>query len=1020
MSGYTAMTERLDPEEVKDLMSRIFGEISQVITKYEGYIERFIGDAVMAIFGVPKTHEDDPIRAIRAAREIHLVVESMSPKYEKKIGSPLFMHSGINTGLVVTGAVDVQKGTHGITGDPVNLASRLEALAPKGEILVGENTFRLAEGYFIFERLEPQRVKGKNATINAYRVIATSTRRTRFDVRIEGGLTPLVGRETELKILLQGFSRVKEGRGQVCSIISEAGLGKSRLLYEFRKSVAKENVSFLEGKCLSYGKTVAYHPIIEIIKSNFNIDDNERNEKIAEKVKNGLKVLSVDEAATLPYLLELLPVKDTGIGEAPISPEGKKDRVIEALKLISIKGSKVRPLIMAIEDLHWIDENSKDVVKGLIDVLYDANIFLILTYRPEFTPSWETRSYSSQIKLIGLSKHESQSMAFHLIGSDEIDHNIEGLIESKAEGSPFFLEEFVKSLKALKVIEIRDGKCQFSKKVKKLSIPSTIQDVIMARADSLADDVKETLQAGAAIEREFSYQLLKHVTALPKKKLLENISKLKDSELLYERGAYPESTYVFTHALTREVIYDSILNKRRKYLHDRIGHTIESLYRDNIENYYGILSEHYVLSDNFKKGAKFSRLASKQAQKRSSYSDAIFYAKKGVYCLEQLPTNVENQKRIIDARTSLSTYCMNLNFNNESMKAISPIMDLANKINHKKRLPRIYVVTGSYNFSVRENVEESIKDLKKAKALSEKNGDLLTLWFACYSLANAYFWTCDFERNLENNQILLELSKAANNFWGIYLSKYTSAIQYYYSKGKCDIAFNLSKKLKASADEGGDIFIQLVTSGTLGISCFSKGFFKEAETNLQEAVRLYKKTKQAYWGAISFYFLGELYFSLERFGSANNCYKHSILCLEPHQLYPSWVILNKLKCIQIKAIVTGEKINLKKVFKTAKQNKMKVLEGAISSTVCNILLNFDDKFLYEAEELINDAIRLNETNGIIWELAGNYALYSKLLQRKGNLLDASDKLSEALKLYTYCSAIGWVEKYEKELARLSQ
>jgi len=384
MSGYTAMTERLDPEEVKAIMSDIFGKITKIIKNYDGFIERFIGDAVMAVFGVPKAHEDDPIRAIKAARDIHSFVEGFSPSIKDKVVQPLTMHTGINSGLVVTGEVNIKKGTHGITGDPINLASRLEGIANKGEILVGEQTFRKAEGYFIFERLNSIKVKGKETMINAYRVIAPSTRRTRFDVNSERGLTPLIGRNKELDLLLKGFNLSKEGNGQAFSIISEAGLGKSRLLYEFRKAVAKEQVTFLEGKCLSYSKNNAFHPIIEILKSNFDIYDSDDDSEIKYKVKAGLKTLAADESTTLPYLLELLSVRDSGIKKLRISPDSIKDRIFEALKLISIKGSEFRPLVMAIEDLHWIDKSSEDLFNELIDFLSGTRIFLLLAGHARF------------------------------------------------------------------------------------------------------------------------------------------------------------------------------------------------------------------------------------------------------------------------------------------------------------------------------------------------------------------------------------------------------------------------------------------------------------------------------------------------------------------------------------------------------------------------------------------------------------------------------------------------------------
>jgi predicted ATPase len=385
-------------------------------------------------------------------------------------------------------------------GDTVNLASRMEGLAEPGATYVTDDTFKLTEGFFRFEALGEKEVKGKKEPVNVYRVIATSTRRTRFDVSAERGLTPFVGRERELDLLLDGFERAKEGRGQAFSIIAEAGLGKSRLLYEFRKAVSNEDVTFLEGKCLSYSRGVAYHLHIDVLKANFDISGGDGDSEIRGKVGRGLKILGLDEASTLPYFLELLSVKESGIDKIPLSPEAKKDRIIEAFKRIVLKGSEIRPLILAYEDLHWMDKSSEDLLKYLLESIAGARVLMIFNYRPEFVHTWGAKSFHSQITLNRLSNRESLTMLSHLLGTEEIDSDLEELVLEKAEGVPLFIEEFIKSLKDLKIIERKDNKYQLAKDSQAVTIPSTIQDVIMARVDSLPDRAKEVLQTGSVIE----------------------------------------------------------------------------------------------------------------------------------------------------------------------------------------------------------------------------------------------------------------------------------------------------------------------------------------------------------------------------------------------------------------------------------------------------------------------------------------------------------------------------------------
>jgi class 3 adenylate cyclase len=562
MEGFTSLTEKLGSEEVYSMMDEVYEILIHKVHDYEGTVNELTGDGIMALFGAPIALEDAPQRAIRSAMAIHREMGIFSDRIrQKKEGiPPLRMRIGIHTGPVVVGTLgnDLRVEFKAV-GDTVNLASRVESLAVPGATYVTEETFRLTEGLFRFEALGQKEVKGKKEPVNIYRVIAPSTRRTRFDVSAERGLTPFVGRERELELMLDGFQRAKTGRGQAFSVMAEAGVGKSRLLYEFRKAITNEDVTFLEGRCLSYGKGVAYHPVIDILKASFDIRESDGDSEVKEKVKQSLKATGADEATTLPYLLELLSVKESGLDKIPLSPEAKKDRMMEALKRIPLKASEIRPLILAYEDLHWIDKSSEDHLKHLLESIPGARVLMIFTYRPEFVHTWGGKSFHSQITLNRLSNRESLMMISHLLGTEEIDSPLEELILEKTEGVPFFIEEFIRSLRDLKMIERKDNKYHLAKDTQGVTIPSTIHDVIMARVDTLPEAAKGVLQTGSVVGREFSHDLIRKVTGLPEQELLTHLSVLKDSELLYERGIYPQSTYIFKHALTQDATYQSLL-----------------------------------------------------------------------------------------------------------------------------------------------------------------------------------------------------------------------------------------------------------------------------------------------------------------------------------------------------------------------------------------------------------------------------------------------------------------------------
>jgi predicted ATPase len=1001
-------------------MDQVYEILIHKVHDYEGTVNELTGDGIMALFGAPIALEDAPQRAIRSALAIHREINKFSDqlKSEKKMPS-LKMRIGIHTGPVIVGTLgnDLRVEFKAV-GDTVNLASRMEGLADSGTTYVTEDTFKLTEGFFRFEALGEKKVKGKVEPVRVYQVIAPSTRRTKFDVSAERGLTPFIGRERELELLLDGFQRAKLSKGQAFSIISEAGVGKSRLLYEFRKAVANEDVNFLEGKCLSYSRGVAYHPVIDILKSNFDIQEGEGDQEIREKLKRGLEIMKVDEPSTLPYLLELLSVKDSGIDKISMSPEAKKDRINEAIKRIVLKGSEVRPLIIAFEDLHWMDRSSEDVVRSHLESIPGSKVLLIFTYRPEFVHTWGAKSYHNQLTLHRLSNRESLEMVTSILGTREIERALEELILEKAEGVPFFIEEFIKSLKDLKIIERKDNSYQLIKDIHQVAIPSTIQDVIMARVDSLPERAKEVLQTGSVIEREFSYPLINRVTGLPEKELLSYLSALKDSELLYERGIYPQSNYIFKHALTREVVYDSILAKRKKKLHEEIGNAIEELYKDNLSEHYEVLAEHYFLGENYLKGAEYSRLAGRKAEKAASFNDAIAHAKKRVTSLERIPQTEGVQKQVIDARTALGLYMAQMNHFTEAKEAINPIIDLAIKHNYKRRLCQIYTILGAYHFFVGENFPEAFKVWEEALKISEEVKDIVTSVLANYYFGCGLGSNCEFEKSANYFQRALNINLAVRNLWGIALVKSQLAYFSYYWGGEINLQFKTTSEALRIAEESGDIYSKAIVYICHGCSCYGKGLLKEAEKYLLMGVEFCERINFPAWDAAAQYHLGDTYYDMGNFQKSKEHYEKGSRALEDSRLWPSWVNAGKVCLARAKMMNKEKDVNLESLYAYSRNSKVKAAEGWIQRYIGEILLNIDDQHISEAEHWIQKAIEADQRNRMMFHLGKDYALYAELFKRKGDKAKARENLGKAIEILKECGADGWVVKYEKELGAL--
>jgi class 3 adenylate cyclase/tetratricopeptide (TPR) repeat protein len=829
MEGFTPLTESLGEEEAYSVMDSVYEILIHKVHDYDGTVNEMTGDGIMALFGAPVALEDAPQRAIRSSLAIHREMGKFSDQL-KNDGKKQFrvkMRIGIHTGPVVVGTVgnDLRVEFKAV-GDTVNLASRVEGQAQPGTTYVTEATFNLTEGLFRFEKLGQKQIKGKTEPVGIYRVIAPSTMRTRFDVSAERGLTPFEGRERELELLFEGLERSKTGRGQAISITAEAGLGKSRILYEFRKTVTSEDVTMLEGRCFSYARGVAYHPFIDILKANFDILEGDSDTDIRKKVEKGLKILNADKTSTLPYLLELLAVKDSGLDSIPMGPEAKKGGIAETFKQIIVKGSEIRPLILAFEDLHWIDKSSEELLKHVLETAPGARIFLIFTYRPDLIPSWGAKSYHSQIALNRLSNRESLMMVSHILGTELLDPDLEEFILEKTEGIPFYIEELIKSLNDLKIIEKIGNEYRLVKKTREVVIPSTIQDVITARIDSLPDQAKNILQTGSVLGREFRHELIKRVRFEPEQDLLSYLSILKDSELLYERGIYPNSSYIFKHALTQEVAYNGLLLKNRKEIHRKIGKAIEALYSDRLEEYYEILAYHYELSGNEDKAVDYLDLANRKAIKLSAMEEAKSCFSKAMALLDKLPDIKENRQRRISLLVNQVEAFMLLFETPDYYELLKRHESIAIALGDRSLLGAFYSRVGHSEFGL-GNFNQAIRMFTKAVEFCDNAGNTEDAGFAYTWLGWSYLYTGEFEKVLEVKEGLLRtMHRQFNLRW--YIRGLCAASRALVCLGKWEEALDTGEKALKKAEEFSDVSTICFAARDLSIACTAKGNLSRA------------------------------------------------------------------------------------------------------------------------------------------------------------------------------------------------
>ncbi|MFN2302955.1 MAG: adenylate/guanylate cyclase domain-containing protein, partial [Anaerolineales bacterium] len=696
MSGYTAMTERIDPEEVKEIMSLIFGKITDIIRDYDGFIERFIGDEVMAVFGVPKAHEDDPIRAIRAAIEIHTAVDKLSPRFEGKIGRSLAMHTGVNTGLVVTGEVNVEKGTHGLTGDAINLASRLEGIADANEILIGPNTYQQALNYFEFEALEPTKFKGKAELINVYKVLGFK-RRPDMPHRMQGVQADLIGRNQEMAILAEAAQRLELGKGGIVCIVGEAGTGKSRLTREFKAKLDQDKIQWHEGHAYGYTQNSPYYPLANMLAYIFRIEEVDSQDQIRRKIESGLAGLIGQNTTAVHYIGGLFSIQYPETKN--VSPEYWKSKLYDAVYQILNALASHGPTIICFEDQHWADPSTVAMLTQLLSGFSESVLFLCV-YRPGFDLFADNQlkgcvHYLQEIHLQDLNDAQTHQMLGSLLKSESMPGELIDFVRSKSEGNPFYLEEVVNSLIESEVLIQDNDSWKLIQQITEENIPPSIHGILAARIDRLETHVKRVLQEASVIGRAFLYNVLKRITDI-KRPVDQYLSGLEQLDLIRARSMEPDLEYIFKHALTQEVAYNGLLKKDRQEIHERIGLAIEQLFTNRLPEFYESLAFHFKQSQSVDKAVNYLIKAGHKGQSKYALEEAHQYYKEAYDLLSAKPDkNGDDHKLLVDL---LLTWAEVFHFRgaySDLVQVMGSHEKLVQESNNQKNLGMLYAWLGT-------------------------------------------------------------------------------------------------------------------------------------------------------------------------------------------------------------------------------------------------------------------------------------------------------------------------------------
>ena len=1041
LSGYTAISEKLDPEELKQIMSRIFGEIAQVVTKYEGFIEKFVGDAVIAFFGVPRAHEDDPIRAVRVAREIHELIDAISPEVEKRTGKPISMHTGINTGLVVTGEVSTEKGTHGLAGDPINVASRLSGLAKPGEILVGHDTYQQAEGYYTFEVLEPKAIKGKDEPVQAYRLISPKVKPTTIH-RLSGLRSLLIGRKVELDVLKEAVENLPKGKGRIFSICGDAGTGKSRLIEEFKGTLNLNEIQWLEGHAYAYSQNIPYFPLIDLLNRVFHIEEGDPQGKVKENIESGIGQLAGRSEDIIPIVGSLCSLHYPEV--EGVSPEFWRSRLQEVIQIIFSALAKHTPTVFFLEDLHWADPSFIELLRQALLQIQQPAIVLCV-YRPTFS-LFTTQQLSGlgklyeEIRLQDLSLSEAQAMLESLLKTETIPSDLKRFVRDKAEGNPFYLEELVNSLIESQALIRDNGSWKITKPITESDISSTINGLIAGRLDRLEKETKRILQEASVIGRAFLYEILKRVTELGNR-IDPGLNVLERLDLIRTRTIQPDLEYMFKHPLTQEVVYNGLLKKERQAVHERIGLVMEQLFRERLSEFYETLAFHFRRGQSLHKAVDYLMKSGEKSLRRYAVEESHQYYQEAFDLLKNKTGMTGEEKRLLIELLNKWAYVFY--YRGDFNALVSLFRDhegMAESLTDKSALGMFYAWLG-FGLHCNGKSKESYEYLCKAHKIGEEIEDPRLIGYACAWLT----WTCAdlglLKEAFAFGQRAQDISRSFESDQYLYFKSLGGLGQVYYHNGETKKAFEAGKALLEYGESHSNIRSLAMGHYITGLGYVTDGDFHSAIEWLEKGTRLaadpfYSEFSRLPLGA-SYLFtnqldkaetsLEEVLTYSEKFGAgvigASACVFMGVLLIAKGQMSQGLKLLEEGQREflenQRRPLYAFSEYVLGKVYSQIAEGSEPISLSKMAKNIGFLVKNvpFASK---KAEEHFNRAIEAAKEVGAKRTIGMAYLDLGLLYKMKGKTEQAKKCISEAIQIFEETEAEGFLKQAKEALSSIEE
>ncbi len=738
LKGSMELLADRDPEEARQLLDPVLERMMGAVHRYEGTVNQVMGDGIMALFGAPIAHEDHAVRACYAALAMQASVKQYAAEMQRTKGVPIHIRVGLNSGEVVVRAIGSDlRMDYTAVGQTTHLAARMEQMAMPGSILLTQATLGLAEGYVQVMALGPVPIKGLDAPVEVFALVGTSGIRRRLQATAVRGLTPFVGRDTEFDALVQALQRAGAGHGQVVAVVGEAGVGKSRLVYECVHSHHTQGWQVLESTSVSYGKATPYFPVLDLLRRYAHVDDSDDPRTIRAKVTGQL--LTLDEALqdATPPLLGLLDALPDDSPFLALDPPQRRQRTLAALKRVLLRESQVQPVLVVFEDLHWIDTETQALLDSLVESLPTARLLLLINYRPEYQHGWGSKTYYAQLRLDPLPRASADVFLQALLGDDPGLEALKALLIARTIGNPFFLEESVRTLVETRMLVGGRGAYRLAKPLESLQVPATVQAVLAARIDRLPPEEKRLLQTAAVIGTEVPFPLLQVIAELPEDTLHRSLTHLQAAEFLYETRLFPDHEYTFKHALTHEVAYSSVLQERRRGLHARLVEVLEALAPDRMAEQVDRLAHHALRGEVWDKAVTYCQQAGARAWDRAALREAVAAFEQALQALAHLREPGDTRVLALELRLALDLPLNHLGEYGRRLALLGEAEALARALDDRARLGRVLArmaqvlrQTGDPNGAVAAG--------QQARELSAALGDSALQAQASYYLGQAY------------------------------------------------------------------------------------------------------------------------------------------------------------------------------------------------------------------------------------------------------------------------------------------